>query len=242
MNVSKEWLKFLREQYPAGSRILLKEMNDQHAPVPSGTVGTLESIDDMGTFHMMWDNGRTLGLIPGVDSFIVMQPEPKLMKLYMPITADFHEHDEYGDMAIEGIPMDGRELLEYEGDILLELIKQRMPEEAERGIMHWYDKNDTINEKVKSVVFTVEEREDKLWGVAECSVLGELSKTELDTLKEYITGQAADGWGESFEQQDIECNDGKLYVHLWSWDRDWEIKTEEECFGPKMDQSGMKLR
>lgn len=241
MRVSKEWLKFLREQYPTGSRILLKEMNDPHAPVPSGTMGTLERIDDMGTFHMKWDDGRTLGLIPGVDNFTVMQPEPKLMKLYMPLTADFHGQDEYGDMDTEGVFMDGRELLDYEGDILLELVKQRMPVEAERGIMHWYDKNDTVNDKVKSVVFTVEERKNQLWGVAECQVIGELSQSELEILKEYITGQASDGWGEGFEQQEIECADGGLYVHLWSWDKDWEIKTEEECFGQKMAQGGMKL-
>ena len=137
--------------------------------------------------------------------------------------------------------MDGRELLDYEGDILLELVKQRMPVEAERGIMHWYDKNDTVNDKVKSVVFTVEERENQLWGLAECQVIGELSQPELEILKEYITGQASDGWGEGFEQQEIECSDGGLYVHLWSWDKDWEIKTEEECFGQKMAQGGMKL-
>ena len=241
MHVSKEWLKFLREQYPTGSRILLKEMNDPHAPVPSGTVGTLEGIDDIGNFLMKWDNGRTLSLIPGVDSFTVMQPEPRLMKLYMPLTADFYERDEYGDRDIEGIPMDGRELLQYEGDILLELIKQRMPEESKRGIMHWYGENDTVNDKVKSVVFSVEERNDRLWGLAECSVVGQLNPTELDTLKEYIAGQASDGWGESFEQQEIECDGGELYVHLWSWDKDWEIKTEKECFGQKMAQGGMKL-
>ena len=44
-------------------------MNDPHHPVESGTRGTVEHVDDMGTIHMRWDNGRGLGLVPGEDEF-----------------------------------------------------------------------------------------------------------------------------------------------------------------------------
>ena len=49
-------------------------MNDPYHPVEPGTKGTLDHIDDMGTFHGSWDNGRTLGLIYGEDSFGITPP------------------------------------------------------------------------------------------------------------------------------------------------------------------------
>lgn len=58
-----------RLEYPPGTRLLLNDMKDPYAPVPAGTRGTVRVVDDMGTIHMQWDNGRSLGLIPGEDSF-----------------------------------------------------------------------------------------------------------------------------------------------------------------------------
>lgn len=59
----------IKKDYPEGTRIHLSFMNDPYAPVEPGTRGTVDFVDDMGSVHMKWDNGRTLALIPGEDSF-----------------------------------------------------------------------------------------------------------------------------------------------------------------------------
>lgn len=65
----------IKNHYPPGTRIELIAMNDPYDPVPSGTRGTVEHVDDEGQLHMKWDNGRTLAAVPGVDSFRKLTPE-----------------------------------------------------------------------------------------------------------------------------------------------------------------------
>ena len=64
-----------KQMYPKGTRIELIRMGDDPRPVPPGTRGTVAFVDDMGQIGMHWDNGSSLSLIPGEDSFRVLNQE-----------------------------------------------------------------------------------------------------------------------------------------------------------------------
>ena len=227
----KEEVDALRRKYPPGSGVVLHEMKDDPNPVPPGSKGTLELIDDAGGFHVKWENGRSLSAIYGVDAFDVTPPELTALKLYMPIGAELFEPDDDGNMPEEGGELSGAALADYRDAVAEALEAERAPEEAERGIMRWYDGDDAVSAKVESAVFRAESRDGKLWCVAECQVRGMLAPAELDALKEHIRSQAVGGFGEGLESRSVSLGDGaELCVHLWQPDG-WFIRTEKELFG-----------
>ena len=232
--IDRNFVKFLKEQYPKGTRIRLNSMSDPYAPVEPGTEGSVEMVDDAGQLLMKWDNGRTLALIPGEDSFSVLPPKLTTLKLYMPMTVDRFESDGYGGTENEPTELSNYEAVRYVDSINAALRHEELPAEAERGLMHYYSKNDDIARKVRKVTFSAEVRDQKLWGVAECQVAGELTSVELTELKEFVSGQASDGFGEGFEQREISVPDGhEIYAHLWQREN-WSIQTEQECFSPRL--------
>ena len=50
----------IKAHYPPGTRIRLNSMDDPWHPIPPGTEGEVDFVDDIGTIHMKWDNGRLL--------------------------------------------------------------------------------------------------------------------------------------------------------------------------------------
>ncbi|WP_320928359.1 antirestriction protein ArdA [Hungatella sp.] len=151
------------------------------------------------------------------------------LKLYMPLKAvTYQDENDYGDLyqvdfEIEVYP---DELSCYEDEIRTAVLDRRMDEEK-RGMMDYYNEHDTVNAKVQSYVFDVEEVGGKLMGVAVLTLNAPLDNAELEKIKDAITGQASDGFGEGLEQREIHCNGKDVYVSLWGADN-WSLQTSDE--------------
>lgn len=64
MEIRKETLQMLREKYPEGCRVELTSMNDPfNKSLHPGEQGTVIHVDDIGTIHVDWDNGSSLGVV-----------------------------------------------------------------------------------------------------------------------------------------------------------------------------------
>jgi hypothetical protein len=48
MQYNLNWVEGIKERYPAGTRICLESMDDPYAPVPPGTEGAVDFVDDIG--------------------------------------------------------------------------------------------------------------------------------------------------------------------------------------------------
>lgn len=67
--LSREQVVCIRQKYPPGTRVELLNMPHDPYPIPPGTRGEVKAVDDVGQLVVKWSNGRSLSLIPGVDSF-----------------------------------------------------------------------------------------------------------------------------------------------------------------------------
>ena len=120
---------------------------------------------------------------------------------------DWSESDEYG------MPLDGTELADYE-----EVIREELKRYGEDDLMQYFDGSESIQGKIQSAVVTIENKDGILYGCTKLELNELLSQEELQEFTEYITGQYSDGWGEGFEQRDIEVDGGILNVHFWQPD------------------------
>lgn len=67
MFISDAMLQKLKRDYPAGTRVKLMHMDDPYSRLKPGDEGSVIGVDDIGTIHVKWDSGSTLGVVFGKD-------------------------------------------------------------------------------------------------------------------------------------------------------------------------------
>lgn len=77
----------------------------------------------------------------------------------------------------------------------------------------------TYYKKLESIKMSTELYDGTLYGCAICKVSDDWNDEDTKQLKEYLTGQYSDGWGEGFEQREIS---------EWSEEEEFEEYDDEE--------------
>lgn len=101
-NITPEELKTLREKFKKGMRVECIRLEDEYTPIPAGTKGTVDYVDDIGTVHVNWDCGSSLGAVYGTDE---IKPEIPVADNaeYVPDSDTFEPEDiDFGDEDGEG--------------------------------------------------------------------------------------------------------------------------------------------
>ena len=168
-------------------------------------------------------SGLTIDLGNGFVEF--GQAELKTVRLISPLKVKTYDQDSGCD---DSLSMTHAAC--YRHYINSAISEYMMDEERERGLMNWYDRSDSINNKVYSAFPSVEVIDRKLMGVTTLRIRGELTNEEQKALNDYLTGQYSDGWGEGFEQQEISTGDRdcpEIYVSFWN-SEDFGFTVEDE--------------
>lgn len=158
-------------------------------------------------------------------------------KLYCPLTfqIESEEDEDYGDLT----EVDSANYIYYDDEIN-EKIRQEFEhdkDEREHGL-NAYTRSDYLAKKVYSIFPSVETRDGDLYGVVTIKSYGELDKGDLIELAEETESQMSDGFGEGFEQREIELGEDNVYISFWHSGDDYYMKPESEVFSEqKLEQT-----
>lgn len=110
----------------------------------------------------------------------------------------------------------------------------------EMDMAEFFNDDAGIKAKLVSARWGVEAYRGRLFGRIECSLKEKLTDAETEILTGWISGQNSDGYGEHFEQQAIDTEDGDLYVSFWNSGDDYAIMTRDEL-DEYIDNQGMTM-
>lgn len=143
----------------------------------------------------------------------------KEINFYFPLSIVYDEdHNYVGNMFAAK---------HYQEEILKEFDKFYCDEDMTE---YFYFDDGELKEKIHGIFWNIVVIKEELVGkvVVLIDDNQNLSKDEIEEIKDFIEGQNSDGLGEGFEQREIRTHDGEL-ICVSFWDKcDYKIYTEEE--------------
>lgn len=161
-------------------------------------------------------------------------------RLFSPLMGHLYGEDEWGNMEETPSALDGRDLMQYASAIQERLDGEDWSHEGGRGLAAYLD-NQLLKQRVASMFPGIEEVNGCLYGVMTVVSHGELTPQEMEAVMAGWSGQASDGWGEGFEQREIEAEEGELYVSFWHSGEDFEILPEDVFLDRLRESSGLQM-
>lgn len=144
---------------------------------------------------------------------------------YFPLTCSVTDED--GELY----ESDASELTQYSEQIQDAIEKDQARDIDTMAMYFWCHNpklNDSIQSKLLTAVWGVEEIRGQLYGRVEVTSTVPLTAEETAAMKAWISGQNSDGLGEGFEQRPIKTDYGDIYVHFWNSGSDYFLSTTEE--------------
>ena len=158
---------------------------------------------------------------------------PIVTNFYCPLTGQIHDEEDGGMNDV-----DGRFLSDYISEIEEKLEHEQNPDFE---IADYITDHPTANEKLKMARWSVEEIGGVLYGRIDCRSAEAFTPEEIEAIKDGISGQNSDGFGEGFEQREIHTDDGDLYVSFWQSGNDYFIHTQSEMDEYINQGQGLKM-
>lgn len=154
-----------------------------------------------------------------------MKDSIKTVNYYSPLKIKM-EPDDYESSFNDYEELDNRNAAQYFDNIrdTVDLYNYRTMNQ--RGLMEYFDDNQSISDKIISAFPSVEMVNGEMYGIMITKQNAPLTPEEQKQFIEYVRGQY--NWGGDFEQREIETACGNLYVSFWQSGNDFFIKTEDE--------------
>ena len=181
------------------------------------------------------------GIVISEEWYCQKLPEDlEVLRLVSPLEGSFYNTTAYEDFEDTSEELDGRGLIPYASAILEKLKQEDWSYEGEKGLAR-YLSNQLLARRVVRMFPSIQEYEGKLYGILEVTSRGALLPQEIRTIQEDWRGQASDGWGEGFEQREIQVDGGELYVSFYTSRQPFEIYEEEEFLSILHAEENMQM-